>query len=96
MKNIDFLTRFQLFCAGVDYQTIMLTTSAEVNKYKIMGTCVMLPSLMALFSGYFAMYLISQSLWISLAFAPLWALIIFILDRAIVSGTRPGQFFLVF
>jgi hypothetical protein len=91
MNNLSFITRFLLSCAGVDFQTIMQTTSSEINKYKIMGTCVLLPAMMALFSGYYAMYLISQSLWISLSFAPFWAMIIFILDRAVVSGTRPGR-----
>lgn len=92
MNNMNFITRFLLACAGVDCQTIMQTTSSEINKYKIMGTCVLLPAMMALFSGFYAMYLISQSLWISLIFAPFWAMIIFVLDRAVVSGTRPGRF----
>lgn len=92
MNNTNFITRFLLACAGVDHQTMMQTTSSEINKYKIMGTCVLLPALIAIFSGYYAMHLISQNLLISCVFALFWAIVIFVLDRAVVSGTRPGQF----
>lgn len=92
MKKGNFITRFLLTCAGVDYQTIMQTTSSEINKYKTIGTVVLIPALLALLSGYYAMYIVSQNLRISLIFAPFWAMIIFIIDRAIVANMRPGEF----
>jgi len=92
MTTKNFLNRFLVYCSGVDYSTLMQTTSSEVNKYKIMGTCVLVPAIMALFSGYYSMFLISHKVWLSCLFAPTWATLIFIIDRAVVSGMKPGCF----
>jgi uncharacterized protein DUF4407 len=91
MNNFDLLTKFLLNCAGADHSTMAQCTSSEVRKYKIMGTCVLIPAVLALFSGGYAMYLISQSETLAYLFAPVWGLIIFTLDRAVVSTTRPGK-----
>jgi hypothetical protein len=91
MNNFGLITKFLLACAGADYSTMAQCTPSEVRKYKIMGTCVLIPSVLALFSGGYAMYLISQSEVLAYLFAPIWAWIIFTLDRAVVSTTRPGR-----
>jgi hypothetical protein len=91
MNNFNFFTRFLLSCAGADSSTMAQCTPSEVRKYKIMGTCVLIPSLMALFSGGYVMLLISQSEMLAYIFAPIWAWIIFTLDRAVVSSARPGK-----
>ncbi|MDR2385519.1 MAG: DUF4407 domain-containing protein [Tannerella sp.] len=92
MKKMNYISCFFLFCAGVDYRTIMQTTSSEVTKYRILGACVLIPAVLALFSGYYAMYLVSHSEVVALLFAPVWSLIIFTLDRAVVACSRPGRF----
>jgi hypothetical protein len=91
MNNFDALTRFLLTCAGADLDTMALCTSSEVNKYRIMGTCVLIPSVLALFSGGYTMYLVSGTLIMAFVFAPIWSFVIFTLDRAVVSTTRPGK-----
>lgn len=91
MKNFNTLTRFLLTCAGVDLNTMRLCPSSEVNKYKITGSAVLLPASLGLFSGWYAMYLISQNFLISSLFAPCWGVVIFILDRAVVSSTTQGK-----
>ena len=91
MNNFNFFTRFLLSCAGADYSTMAQCTPSEVRKYKIMGSCVLIPSVLAFFSGGYTMLLISQSKELALLFAPVWALIIFTLDRAVVASTRPGK-----
>lgn len=91
MKKFGIITRMLLVCAGVDQQTMAQCTSSEVSRYKIMGSCVLLPTFLALFSGGYAMDLISKNSMFALLFAPCWALILFILDRAVVSTTRPGK-----
>lgn len=92
MKKFSLFTRFILSCAGVDASTMAQCTSTEVSRYKIIGTCVLLPALLGLISGGFAMYLISQNTVIASIFAIFWGWIIFTLDRAVVSGTRLGKF----
>lgn len=91
MNNFNLFTKFLLTCAGADHSTMAQCTPSEVRKYKIMGTCVLIPAFLALFSGGYAMYLISQSELLAYLFAPCWAWIIFTLDRAVVSSTRPGR-----
>ena len=91
MNNFNYITKFLLTCAGSDYATMAQCTSTELRKYKIMGTCVLIPALLALFSGGYAMYLISGSGIFSYIFAPCWGWIIFTLDRAVVSSIRPGN-----
>lgn len=91
MNNFNFFTRTLLNCAGVDHSTMAQCTPSEVRKYKIMGTCVLIPAVLALFSGGYTMYLVSQSAILAYVFAPIWALVIFTLDRAVVSTTRPGK-----
>lgn len=91
MNNFNYITKFLLMCAGADLTTMAQCTPSEVNKYRIMGTCVLIPTMLALFSGGYTMYLISGSLVIACLFAPVWSLVIFILDRAVVFSTRPGK-----
>ena len=92
MNRLSIFTKFLLMCAGVDCATMGQATSSEVNKYKIIGTCVLIPALIAVFSGFYAAFLVSKSLLIAAIFAPCWAFVIYVLDRAVVSGTRPGHF----
>lgn len=91
MNNFNFSTRLLLNCAGVDITTISQCTPSEVRKYTIMGGCVLIPSILGLFSGGYTMFLITESLWSAVCFAPAWSWVIFTLDRAVVSNTRPGR-----
>ncbi len=91
MKNFDFVTRFLLTCAGVDHATMTQCTPSEIRKYKIMGSCVLIPALLGLFSGGYTMFLVSGVMMAACLFAPVWAWIIFTLDRAVVSTTRSGK-----
>jgi hypothetical protein len=91
MNKFNLITKFLLTCAGADHSVMAQCTPSEVRKYKIMGTCVLIPAVLALFSGAYAMYLISGSEVLSLMFSPVWGFIIFTLDRAVVASTRPGK-----
>jgi hypothetical protein len=91
MNNFDLMTKFLLTCAGVDHATMTQCTPSEVRKYKIMGTCVLIPSLLGLFSGGYTMYLVSGIMLVACLIAPIWAWVIFTLDRAVVATTRPGK-----
>jgi hypothetical protein len=91
MNKFNFITRFLLIYAGADINTMSQCTSSEVPKYTIMGTCVLIPSILGLFSGGYTMYLVTASLWAAVLFAPVWSWVIFTLDRAVIANTRPGK-----
>lgn len=91
MEKFGIITKSLLTCAGIDLSTMAQCTSSETNRYKIIGACVLLPAFLGLFSGGCAMYLISKNYLFSLLFAPCWSIIIFILDRAVIASTKPGE-----
>ena len=92
MKKLNFLTRFLVGCAGCDIHTLKQCTSAEVKKMAIIGSCVLITPLLGIASGTFAMLTFSKNLTISIGFGLLWGFIIFLIERAVVANTRPGEF----
>ncbi|WP_316762368.1 DUF4407 domain-containing protein [Pedobacter aquatilis] len=92
MKEFNFLTRLLFSCVGADKETLAQCTSAEVERYKILGTTVLIPTIIGFFSGSYIAYLSSGSLAISFFFGSIWSLIIFTIDRSVVAGTKPGKF----
>lgn len=92
MKKMNIITRMLCNCAGADTTTLNQCNSAEQKKIAIIGSCVLITPLIGIASGTFAILTFSNSLPVSLAFGLLWGLIIFIIDRAVVSNTRPGEF----
>lgn len=80
--------RFLLFCAGVDLQTLQGATSGEINDYKIMGGGVLIPSVLAFFSGSYAISLVFGNTLIGIVFGIVWSCVIFWIDRSIVALTR--------
>lgn len=91
MKKFSFREKFLLYCSGVDIKTISECTSSEVNRYLVIGACVLIPTVLALFTGGYTIYLISKSVTISILFAPVWSWIIFTIDRAIVANTTTNK-----
>ncbi len=92
MKKISFVSRLMLNCAGADIETLRQCTSAEVTKYVLYGTCVLIPSVFAIFSGGYSAFLMTKDWKVSVLIALLWSWGIFTIDRAVVSNTRPGKF----
>lgn len=80
--------RFLLFCAGVDLQTLQGATSGEINDYKIMGGGVLIPSVLAFFSGSYAISLVFGNIPLGIVFGIVWSCVIFWIDRSIVALTR--------
>lgn len=81
--------KFFLFCSGAS-NTILEMKGCEVehNKYAGIGATVFFTATLAALSGGYAMFTVFQSAAISFAFGLLWGLIIFNLDRFIVSSIR--------
>lgn len=92
MHKYSLLTRFFLHCAGADIQIMSRATTSTVRWYATMGSCVLIPAALALYAGGYTMTLITGTMAAGILFAPVWSAIVFILDRAVVAGTRPGTF----
>jgi len=87
------LKSFLLFCAGIDAEILKKCPSDE-NKYMGIGATVFFTGLLAFFSGGYAMYTVFDNSIIAIAFGVVWGLMIFNLDRYIVSSMRSrGSFF---
>ena len=89
---MNFITRFLCSCAGCDIATLLQCNSAEQRKMAIIGSCVLITPMLGVASGTFAMLTFSKNLWLSLGFGLLWGFVIFLIERAVVANTRPGEF----
>jgi hypothetical protein len=84
MKKI---THFFWFCSGA-YAPLFNRTPTETHKYVGIGGTVFFTGLLASLSSGYALYTVFQSIGSAVAFGLLWGLMIFNLDRFIVSSMR--------
>jgi hypothetical protein len=93
MKKI---THFFLICSGANLRMLEECPS-ERTKYAGLGATVFFTGFFAFLSAAFALYTVFNSYWIAIALGLVWGLMIFNLDRYIVSGMRkegrPGREF---
>lgn len=83
---------FFLTCAGIN-KTILKRTPTEVNKYVGVGATIFFTGVFASISAGFALHTIFESAWLIVPIALLWGLMIFNLDRFIVSTMKKkGKF----
>jgi hypothetical protein len=89
MKKI---TSFFLICSGADSQ-LLQKCPTETSKYAGIGATIFFIGLFAALAGGYALHMVFDSIWISSVFGLLWGLMIFNLDRYIVSSMRKdGKF----
>lgn len=86
-----FLTNLLWRCAGVDKQILAHTPYYDHVKYAGIGGIVLATGFLAFVSMSFAIWYIFNSIYISLGIGLVWGLIIFNLDRFIISGTGKGD-----
>jgi hypothetical protein len=77
-----------LHCSGVDMHIIEGCSNAEQNKYIGIGATVFFTAVMATIAASFALYTIFETLPSAIFFGIIWGLLIFNLDRFIVSTIR--------
>lgn len=87
MKSI---TRFFWFCSGANF-SILKRTPTESNKYMGIGATVFFTGVLAALAAGYALFTVFQSLAPSIGFGLLWGLMIFNLDRFIVSSMRKKE-----
>jgi len=89
MKKI---TTFFLICSGVD-SSLIQKCPTETSKYAGMGATIFFTGLFAAFAAGYALYTVFDNVWAASLFGILWGLMIFNLDRYIVSSMRKeGKF----
>ena len=82
------IVRFLVFCAGSSTDLLQECPNSEWIKHTSIGVAVFFTSVLAFVSSFFALYVVFGSVLVCLPMALLWALIIFNLDRFIVSSFR--------
>ena len=92
MAKTNPITRFLLTCAGTT-NAILTTKGCEIEypKYAGIGATILFTAVLAALSGGYAMSKVFHNPWLSIGFGLLWGLIIFNLDRFIVSSIRKSS-----
>ena len=79
------LKKFFLLCSGVDLKLIDTCSNGEQNKYVGIGATVFFTAVMATLAASYALYTVFDNLFTAIFFGFIWGLLIFNLDRFIVS-----------
>lgn len=99
-RKPSYLTRFLWWCAGVDVE-IIKQCPHEWSKYASMGATILFTGILAMLSGGYAMYTVFRdgtlneldinALKYSCVFGILWGLVIFNLDRYIITTFKKSN-----
>ena len=85
------LKRFFLLCSGVDLKLIDTCSNGEQNKYAGIGATVFFTAVMATLAASYALYTVFDNVYASILFGIIWGLLIFNLDRFIVSTIKKND-----
>ena len=83
-----------MLCSGIDQEVITTCSNGEQNKYAGIGATVFFTAVMAFLAGSFALFTVFDNAFIALGFGFVWGLLIFNLDRFIVSTIKKRDSFL--
>jgi hypothetical protein len=98
-ENVDYIvktpsksTQFLWWCAGADEKILKYCSYSDHVKYLGIGGVVLATTFMAFLSMGFALHIIFEGNWfVTIPIAFIWSLIVFNLDRFIVSSTGKGD-----
>ena len=82
------LKNFFLICSGVDKNLIDECSNGEQNKYVGIGATVFFTAVMATIAASYALYTVFDNIYAAIFFGLVWGLLIFNLDRFIVSTIK--------
>jgi len=106
LEEVSIFTRVLWYCAGADAQLLVRCPNSDRVKFQGLGGVVLTVGVLAFFSGSYAFYAVFSpkdatalgaseahlpSVAISVFFGLVWALIIFNIDRFIISSTGKGD-----
>ena len=87
------LQRFFIFCSGADTHILANCSNGERNKYAGIGATVFFTAIMAFIASGYALYTVFDNLYAAIFFGFIWGLLIFNLDRYIVSTIKKKDSF---
>ena len=87
------LKSFFITCSGVDTQLLQDCSEGEQTKYVGIGATVFFTAVMAFIASSYALFTVFDSIYPALLFGLVWGLLIFNLDRFIVSTIRKRDSF---
>lgn len=82
------LKQFFILCSGADTDILNDCSIGEQNKYAGIGATVFFTAVMATIAASYALYTVFDNLYTSIFFGLIWGLLIFNLDRYIVSTIK--------
>ena len=82
------IKQFFWMCSGADTDLLDESPKSEQIKYAGIGGTVFFTAVMAFISGSYALFTVFDNLYIAIAFGIVWGLLIFNLDRFIVSTIK--------
>lgn len=82
------LKQFFIICSGSDTSILENCSVGEQNKYAGIGATVFFTAIMAFIAASYALYTVFDNLYTSIFFGLIWGLLIFNLDRYIVSTIK--------
>ena len=85
------LKKFFILCSGADHALLETCAPGEQNKYAGIGATVFFTALMAFIASAYALFTVFDSIPIAIGFGFVWGLLIFNLDRFIVSTLKKRE-----
>ncbi len=82
------LKKFFIICSGSDTNILDQCSTSEQNKYAGIGATVFFTAVMAFIASSYALYTVFDNYFTAIAFGLVWGLLIFNLDRFIVSTIK--------
>lgn len=82
------LKRFFILCSGSDSDILSNCSIGEQNKYVGIGATVFFTAIMAFIASSYALYTVFDNAYLAVGFGLIWGLLIFNLDRYIVSTIK--------
>ncbi len=87
------LQRFFIFCSGADTDILEECSAGEQTKYAGIGATVFFTAVMATIAATYALYTVFDTYYTAIFFGLIWGLLIFNLDRFIVSTIKKRENF---
>ncbi len=87
------LKRFFIFCSGADTKILEQCSDGEQTKYAGIGGTVFFTAVMAFIASAYALYTVFDNYYFAIFFGLIWGLLIFNLDRFIVSTIKKRDSF---
>jgi len=87
------LQNFFILCSGADSSILKTCSEGEQNKYAGIGATVFFTAVMAFIASSYALYTVFDTLFAAIFFGFIWGLLIFNLDRFIVSTIKKRDSF---